>query len=409
MEQTPEIVVSSADDIRLAAMARTALAKQISVPEATAASTHANDPDRERFFSSELVNGDQQLRPDQPRNHLGGVPAHSWSVMPQGSAAQARSAAGSTANAVANFRRRGTSECHHTAFGHGAAVLNRKDIFYRGSVTQLPEYKSNPQIYRSQTSLHRPPSITHDGAAPDYYHEAPAAARMSVESGPSPTPAPSSGLKEIWNDLKDTMKQMVDIRILADPLFIVFAISNFLTSVGMTPPLVFLPDRAAHMGMENDDFLLSIYGIFNTIGRLAIGWMSDQKWANRLLIYNVSLSIGGVGTILSFLCKTFGWLSFYAGFYGASLSESCQSEIPMPFSKHTFVSGAYISLTSVILVDLVGLDLLTNAFGLMLLFQGVASLIGAPIAGKFGLHTYLFELVQVTSDFRHYCRRYGKL
>lgn len=45
--------------------------------------------------------------------------------------------------------------------------------------------------------------------------------------------------------------------------------------------------------------------------------------------------------------------------------------------------GAYISLTSVILVDLVGLDSLTNAFGLMLLFQGIASLVGAPIAGEF--------------------------
>jgi len=169
-------------------------------------------------------------------------------------------------------------------------------------------------------------------------------------------------LKEIWTDMKVTMRQMVDPKILFDPLFLIFAISNFLTSVGMTPPLVFLPDRASHMGMDNDDLLLSIYGIFNTIGRVGIGWISDQRWANRLLIYNISLSIGGLGTILSFLCRTFGLLSFYAGFYGMALS-------------------AYISLTSVILVDLIGLDSLTNAFGLMLLFQGIASLIGAPIAG----------------------------
>jgi len=98
------------------------------------------------------------------------------------------------------------------------------------------------------------------------------------------------------------------------------------------------------------------------LGRLAIGWVSDQRWANRLLIYNIFLSVGGIGTILSFLCRTFGSLSFYAGFYGVALS-------------------AYISLTSVILVDLVGLDALTNAFGIMLLFQGIASLVGAPIAG----------------------------
>ena len=42
-------------------------------------------------------------------------------------------------------------------------------------------------------------------------------------------------------------------------------------------------------------------------------------------------------------------------------------------------SGAYVGLTSVVLVDLLGLDKLTNAFGLLLLFQGIASVMGPPI------------------------------
>ena len=45
-------------------------------------------------------------------------------------------------------------------------------------------------------------------------------------------------------------------------------------------------------------------------------------------------------------------------------------------------SGAYVGLTSVVLVDLLGLDKLTNAFGLLLMFQGIASVIGPPIIGK---------------------------
>lgn len=48
-----------------------------------------------------------------------------------------------------------------------------------------------------------------------------------------------------------------------------------------------------------------------------------------------------------------------------------------------FTIGAYVGLTSVILVDLLGLDKLTNAFGLLLLFQGIASFIGPPIGGEF--------------------------
>ena len=47
-----------------------------------------------------------------------------------------------------------------------------------------------------------------------------------------------------------------------------------------------------------------------------------------------------------------------------------------------FTTGAYVGLTSVITVDLFGLDKLTNAFGMLLLFQGIASFIGPPLAGK---------------------------
>jgi predicted MFS family arabinose efflux permease len=38
-------------------------------------------------------------------------------------------------------------------------------------------------------------------------------------------------------------------------------------------------------------------------------------------------------------------------------------------------------LTSIILVDLLGLDKLTNAFGLLILFRGAAAIVGSPLAG----------------------------
>ena len=44
--------------------------------------------------------------------------------------------------------------------------------------------------------------------------------------------------------------------------------------------------------------------------------------------------------------------------------------------------GVYITLTSVILVDLLGLDKLTNAFGLLLLAIGSATVFGPPLVGK---------------------------
>jgi len=50
------------------------------------------------------------------------------------------------------------------------------------------------------------------------------------------------------------------------------------------------------------------------------------------------------------------------------------------FMKYEFSAG-YMSLTSIILVDLLGLDKLTNAFGLLIMFRGVAAIFGAPLIG----------------------------
>lgn len=61
-----------------------------------------------------------------------------------------------------------------------------------------------------------------------------------------------------------------------------------------------------------------------------------------------------------------------------------------------FTIGAYVGLTSVVLVDLLGLEKLTNAFGLLLLFQGIASLIGPPIAGDYNAKLLFFMMPMLT-------------
>lgn len=48
-----------------------------------------------------------------------------------------------------------------------------------------------------------------------------------------------------------------------------------------------------------------------------------------------------------------------------------------------FLTACFASLRSILIVELLGLGKLTNAFGLLCLFQGVAAMCGAPLAGKF--------------------------
>ena len=55
----------------------------------------------------------------------------------------------------------------------------------------------------------------------------------------------------------------------------------------------------------------------------------------------------------------------------------------MLYTVHlSFPTAAYVSLCTIILVELLGLEQLSSSFGFINLFRGVATLIGAPFAGK---------------------------
>jgi len=157
---------------------------------------------------------------------------------------------------------------------------------------------------------------------------------------------------------------MLDFSLLKDPIFIMYSVSNFLTSIGFNVPYVYIVDRANLWGFDPEDaaYLLSVIGIANTVGRIILGWLSDRTWVNRLYMYNCCLVLCGLTMGLSVFCNTYTTQAIYCAVFGVT-------------------SGAYVGLTSVVLVDLLGLDKLTNAFGLLLLFQGIASVIGPPIIG----------------------------
>ncbi|XP_065201906.1 monocarboxylate transporter 12 [Planococcus citri] len=167
-------------------------------------------------------------------------------------------------------------------------------------------------------------------------------------------------------ECQDTIAEMTDFSLLKDLIFVLFALSNFLTSIGYNIPYVFIPIYIKTKGYEEEwsSYLLIFIGIGNTIGRIVLGYFSDKAFVNRLLVYNTCLTTCGIACILNiFSTGKLGYITF-AVVYG-------------------FTTGAYVGLTSVITVDLFGLDNLTNAFGMLLLFQGVASFIGPPFAGMF--------------------------
>ncbi|XP_077553393.1 monocarboxylate transporter 13-like [Haemaphysalis longicornis] len=159
--------------------------------------------------------------------------------------------------------------------------------------------------------------------------------------------------------------EMLNVRLLAEPAFQAFALSRALCGMGYSVPYLFLPSRAvADLGVSETDasFLMSVIGFSNVVGRIAIGEAADLVGRRRIWIYIGCVMICGLSTVLSVLARTYFVLQLYAAAYGAA-------------------GGGFITLSSVVVVDLVGLDRLTNAFGLSLLFLGIAALVGPPLSG----------------------------
>lgn len=243
--------------------------------------------------------------------------------------------------------RNGLSSCpaatHLTMDDRKASYLfDRKDIFYSRSLMNLPEYRSNPALYSASITTINEHTL--DGL------------------GELRRPRTICCCPE---EILDTFGEMMDFKILANPTFLLFAVSNFITNLGYYVPYIYLKDKAVDMGIATDkeaSSLLAIIGIGSTLGRVVFGYLSDHSFVNRLWLYNVCLTICGLSTIMSSFAPSYLYLTIYAAVFGITC-------------------GTYVSLSSVILVDLLGLEKLTNAFGILLLFQGASCLIGPPIIG----------------------------
>lgn len=83
-------------------------------------------------------------------------------------------------------------------------------------------------------------------------------------------------------------------------------------------PYVYTTAQAEKLGIDQDwaSYLLSVIGFANTVGRIILGYISDKPSVNRLLIYNMCLTVCGFSVALSTICWDFPSMSVYAFVYG---------------------------------------------------------------------------------------------
>jgi hypothetical protein len=113
----------------------------------------------------------------------------------------------------------------------GSGVMYRKDALYSGSMLNIPEYRADPKGFSGSVMR-----------IPDDSTSATSDANEKVKV---------CGLIPCNKESYDAYKEMMDFGLLKDPVFILFTISNFCTSIGFNVPYVYIKVRLTLMKKRN--------------------------------------------------------------------------------------------------------------------------------------------------------------
>ena len=153
--------------------------------------------------------------------------------------------------------------------------------------------------------------------------------------------------------------------ILTNKGFLLFSLSNFIMYFWYDVPYVFLVDKAISLNISetNATFLVSIIGIVHTVGNVCYGFLGDKQEINKSVTYSISIMLCGASIIVVPSFTSYAMLAVLAGLFG-------------------LFSAANEAMCSIILIDVVGIKNLNQAYGIIMMLQGIANLVGPPVAGK---------------------------
>ena len=255
-----------------------------------------------------------------------------------------------------------------TTSGGVNSYLKPKTICYSASVLSLPHYKSSPALFAVDSIVVRSNStagcrtgstkILNCKGSNDAYNN------NDLDDSKSDSNdmviEKSSKNSHTNSYLAATLKIFTDFEILKNGIFLLFTISNLATSLGFYVPHIYLKDKVvlSNGSIENDDpmspnritgsdaaQLYGLIGLGSTVGRLVFGYLSDQPFINRLWLYIICVTVSGAGVLISAFTDSYSILAACSITFGLA-------------------GGGYVSLTSVLLVDLLGLEKLMSAVSL---------------------------------------------
>jgi len=147
-------------------------------------------------------------------------------------------------------------------------------------------------------------------------------------------------------------------------VFLVMVLADALAVMALYIPYSYLEPVAFAAGVapELSSILISGVGVGSVTGRLLSGWMSDQPWCHPLYLTRTVVCLS---CALPFLLS---WVDHFWMFICLAIMFG-------------FLTGQWIAATSPLLVSMLGIQQLSQAFGLLTAVRGVASLVSPPLAG----------------------------
>jgi len=126
----------------------------------------------------------------------------------------------------------------------------------------------------------------------------------------------------------------------------------------------YLPQRAIDSGMRTHqaDFLLSIIGITNVLSRVVFGFIGNNSDQVRIVLMWISSGCFGISSCCTSLLSTFPHFCVYSTLCGLTL-------------------GCTISVYPTIAVDILGIEVVELALGILLSCCSVVLLSAPPLAG----------------------------
>ncbi|KAG5855417.1 monocarboxylate transporter 9b [Anguilla rostrata] len=162
---------------------------------------------------------------------------------------------------------------------------------------------------------------------------------------------------------------------LHDRVFVSLCVTLFLFSLGAFPPVLFMEDVALSEGLIDGVSvipLVSIVAITTGLGKLVLGILTDIRWINSLYLYAFTVAGTGVALLVIPVTKSYVGLQVLSGIVG-------------------FFSGNW-AITPYVTTKIIGIDGLTQAYGILMFFGGFGIMLGPPVVGWFYDWTLSYDL-----------------